>query len=530
MTDQQKRTGSSVYMSVQSPSSAAARPAAGFGLKVDERLKAAKERREEQQRLLASREQSRVEREQRARRFYQQQLQERREKLLEQRQKEEQRRAAVEEKRRLRLQEEQERFESALRKTLEKSRKARYPSCPDRSKKDGSSSAPIPIHKHQDLRPPIPLSSSHNQHRVTRAGRTKAAQRPDQEKSSNASNHGRTHSSTPPVRPPQVRSSRPVPRQVRLLPVPKEERARPVVRPANQLLQLKTEAAPVSPSPDPPIPQRGVRAVRAETKQMSTKYPHTTPPQVPHTTPPQVPHATPPQVSHTTPPQVPHATPPQVPHATPLQVSHTTPPQVPHTTPPQVPRATPPPGSSRHAPPGSSRHAPPPTSDCEEVLHLPPAKRETRLQPEEDDRRRLEEVQRRRTAGRAQQEALLLLEEKRRKEEQRRVQALKEAALLQKQRQEEQKEKMQQEDAERKARKKRLEEIMRRTRGADPADTENTEPPLKGPFEDAVKLPGGARTPQTGSDRGEDVLPAVTLRDCRSLRALSGLEEIQTLQ
>ncbi|XP_024121352.1 ensconsin, partial [Oryzias melastigma] len=285
MTDQQKSTkriGSSVYMSVQTPSSAAARPTAGFGLKVDERLKAAKERREEQQRLLASREQSRMEREQRARRYYQQQLQERRKKLLEQRQKEERRRAAVEEKRRLRLQEEQERFESAVRKTLEKSRKGR------KSKKDGSGRSVVPVvtpvHKYQELRPSIPLSSTHNQQRVTCAGQTKAAQRPDPQKKSSsmkaASNHHRTPISAPPERPPQVRSSRPHPLRVHLMSVPREEPPKPVVRPdRNQLLRLKTEMAPVSPSPDPPTQQRGVRAVRAETTETPPHAPHATPPQ-----------------------------------------------------------------------------------------------------------------------------------------------------------------------------------------------------------------------------------------------------------
>uniref|UniRef100_A0A3B3UTR9 Microtubule-associated protein 7a n=1 Tax=Poecilia latipinna TaxID=48699 RepID=A0A3B3UTR9_9TELE len=96
----------------------------GNGLNVDERLKAARERREEQQKLLVSRELSRLEREQRARRYYEQQLQERRKKLLEQRLKEERRRAAVEEKRKQRLREEKERHETAVRRTIERSQKA----------------------------------------------------------------------------------------------------------------------------------------------------------------------------------------------------------------------------------------------------------------------------------------------------------------------------------------------------------------------------------------------------------------------
>ncbi|XP_020555518.1 ensconsin-like isoform X1 [Oryzias latipes] len=485
------------YMSIQTPSSVSARPAAGVGLKVDERLRAARERREEQQRLLASRELSWVEREQRARRFYQQQLQERKKKLLEQRLKEERRRAAVEEKRRQKLKEDKitdsrelkqsdaffcmkERYESAVRKTLEKSQKARHPPDQDwrgrKSKKyvSGHSMIPAttPIHKHLDCRPP--MSSPHPPQRLTCGGQTKAAQRPAPQKKTpsmkdmkTASNNHRTPSSAPQEHPPQVWTRRPRP-LLQLHPVPKGEPARPVVRPDKiQLLRLKTENSPVSPSPDPPMLQREVSAVRAETLQA----------------------------------------PPQPPLAMPL----------------------------------------PSTSDREDVSHhLAAKRREARLQPEEDNRR-LE----------AQQEDLHLLEENRRKEKEeqkraegKRVQALKEADLLEKQRQEElakdraRKEKIQQEDAERKARKKRLEEIMRRTRGADPADTaerrpkENTEPPHKGSFEDAVKLPVGARTlqiglemvPTRGLNRGEDTLSSVAFKECRSLPALSGLEEIQTHQ
>ncbi|XP_061750147.1 ensconsin-like isoform X2 [Nerophis ophidion] len=94
------------------------------GANIDERLKAARERREEQQKLLAWRVQSRQERAQRAKLHYEQQLQERQRKLQEQKMKEERRRYAVEEKRKLRLLEEKERNETAVRRTQEKSQKA----------------------------------------------------------------------------------------------------------------------------------------------------------------------------------------------------------------------------------------------------------------------------------------------------------------------------------------------------------------------------------------------------------------------
>ncbi|XP_059907796.1 ensconsin-like isoform X1 [Gadus macrocephalus] len=96
------------------------------GPNVDERLRLAKERREEQEKLLASRELGRLEREQRARRYYELQLESRKTKLLEQRVKEEGRRAAVEEKRKQRQREEKERYESAVRKTLEKSQRLQH--------------------------------------------------------------------------------------------------------------------------------------------------------------------------------------------------------------------------------------------------------------------------------------------------------------------------------------------------------------------------------------------------------------------
>ncbi|XP_041828379.1 ensconsin isoform X2 [Melanotaenia boesemani] len=122
---QTKKTACSVNKFAQIRNSVTPRATAeSNGLNVDERLKAARERREEQQKVLVSRELNRLEREQRARRYYEQQLQDRKKKLQEQRLKEQRRRAAVEEKRKERLREEKERYESAVRRTLEKSQKA----------------------------------------------------------------------------------------------------------------------------------------------------------------------------------------------------------------------------------------------------------------------------------------------------------------------------------------------------------------------------------------------------------------------
>ncbi|XP_068866582.1 ensconsin isoform X3 [Aphelocoma coerulescens] len=92
-------------------------------LKVDDRQRLARERREEREKQLAARESVWLEREERARQHYEKHLEERRKKLEEQRLKEERRRAAVEEKRRQKLEEEKERHEAVVRRTIERSQK-----------------------------------------------------------------------------------------------------------------------------------------------------------------------------------------------------------------------------------------------------------------------------------------------------------------------------------------------------------------------------------------------------------------------
>ncbi|XP_075270086.1 ensconsin isoform X7 [Opisthocomus hoazin] len=92
-------------------------------LKVDDRQRLARERREEREKQLAARESVWLEREERARQHYEKHLEERRKKLEEQRIKEERRRAAVEEKRRQRIEEDKERHEAVVRRTIERSQK-----------------------------------------------------------------------------------------------------------------------------------------------------------------------------------------------------------------------------------------------------------------------------------------------------------------------------------------------------------------------------------------------------------------------
>ncbi|XP_035999063.1 MAP7 domain-containing protein 2a isoform X2 [Fundulus heteroclitus] len=90
-------------------------------MKTDDRMRLAKERREERERSLAAREQLIREKERRAQLQYERTVEERWRRLEEQRQKEELRRAAVEEKRRQQLEEERERLEALMKRSLERS-------------------------------------------------------------------------------------------------------------------------------------------------------------------------------------------------------------------------------------------------------------------------------------------------------------------------------------------------------------------------------------------------------------------------
>ncbi|XP_051961767.1 ensconsin [Xyrauchen texanus] len=94
-------------------------------LKIDERQRLARKRREELEKESAAQGSKWLEREERARQFYEKQLEERRKKMEEQHLKEERRRAAVEEKRRQKLEEEKARYEAVIRRTMERSQRAR---------------------------------------------------------------------------------------------------------------------------------------------------------------------------------------------------------------------------------------------------------------------------------------------------------------------------------------------------------------------------------------------------------------------
>ncbi|XP_044865973.1 ensconsin isoform X1 [Mauremys mutica] len=126
---QDKKAASSSHptsaASGQSPNNSVAKADHPPVLKVDDRQRLARVRREELEKQLAARESVWLEKEERARQHYEKHLEERKKKLEEQRLKEEKRRAAVEEKRKQRIEEDKERHEAVVRRTIERSQKPR---------------------------------------------------------------------------------------------------------------------------------------------------------------------------------------------------------------------------------------------------------------------------------------------------------------------------------------------------------------------------------------------------------------------
>ncbi|NXV20747.1 MAP7 protein, partial [Uria aalge] len=92
-------------------------------LRTEERQRLARERREEREKQHAAKETQILEKERKAKLQYEKQLEERQRKLKEQKQKEEQRRAAVEEKRKQKIEEEKERYEAVMHRTLERNQR-----------------------------------------------------------------------------------------------------------------------------------------------------------------------------------------------------------------------------------------------------------------------------------------------------------------------------------------------------------------------------------------------------------------------
>ncbi|XP_060935838.1 ensconsin [Limanda limanda] len=95
----------------------------GAALRIDDRLRVAKERREEADRQQVLRDSQIMERERKAKLQVERQMEERQKKVEEQRKKEEQKRQAVEEKRKQKQEEEKEHYEAVMRRTLERSQR-----------------------------------------------------------------------------------------------------------------------------------------------------------------------------------------------------------------------------------------------------------------------------------------------------------------------------------------------------------------------------------------------------------------------
>ncbi|XP_063765750.1 ensconsin-like isoform X2 [Eleginops maclovinus] len=576
---QAKKTACFVNNAAKLCNTASPRPnAVPNGLNVDERLKAARERREEHQRLLASREHGRMEREQRAQRYYELQLQERRKKLLDQRLKEERKRAAVEEKRKQRLKEEKERYESAVRRTVEKSQRAQQsqnsrgrkitknaprrlplttweknlvsrlltPTCSylARSKSAGcqsgeevsfhsmistTNSTPHKPQLQHHHRPSASPSPNYRQHRSINLAEIRAS---SQQHTKNKNSNTESPAVNTSVKPPKVTISRTT------SPSPERASRRSISRHSPPLqLELPSvpeEDVPVSSSVSSSVLSPGnSRPIRKPSEGQREKMREENAPEAPCLNLPD------------------------------RETMRQSAPQKPLPAPPQPPEVTCRPSAG--------------TTDAEQASRLLAERRrearqqrereeQERLQREEAERRSRDELELRRMEERERQqaEAQRLVEEKKKRDEEEqkraeeeRAQAMREAVLLLKQREEEQaKEKAkaeqlkqereiiaQKEEAARQARKKRLEEIMRRTRRSDSPDTksvpvrilpdegqpkENTEPVLRGSIETAVKLPVGTKS--SGLNNEEDVVPVVAFKERRSLRTLTGLEEIQTHQ
>ncbi|XP_061599543.1 ensconsin-like isoform X2 [Cololabis saira] len=571
---QTKKPACPVDRSAQSCNAVVPRIPAGNGQNVDERLKAARERRDEQQKLRASRELSRLEREQRAKRYYEQQLRDRKKKLQEQRLKEERRRAAVEEKRLQRLKEEKERYETAVRRTLEKSQKAQQ--------QLGRGSRGRKPSKYTLRRSPLTTWEKNLVSRLltptcSYLARSRSAACRSGEEVSYHSMNTTTASHKPLQRPGSARGPSASPgrtgsRQRSVCPAQ--------IKPARRVDADKKKSDGDS-NMGSPAGNGGARATSGHLSRAASPSPerplrsigrHPTPLQVELPSVPEEDGAISASVRSAG-----NVRPAGKPDKVQLRkLKKENPPETPSTNPPAGQREAQTP-TAADGPPRAPEVAPRPsagTSDPEEASRLLAEKRrearlqrekeeQERLQREEAERRSREELERRRAEERARQEAEArrLVQEKRRREEEEqkraeeeRAQAKREAALLQKQREEEsarerqraeqvQQERegaAQKEEAERQARKKRLEEIMRRTRRTDSPDKksaptrtfpkENTEPALNGRIEDTEKLPVGAKATQLGLNNEEDVVPVVAFKERRSLRALSGLEEIQTHQ
>ncbi|KAA8581926.1 hypothetical protein FQN60_008666, partial [Etheostoma spectabile] len=503
-----KKTACSVNKAAEICNKATPRAAAvANGPNVDERLKAARKRRQEHQKLLASREQDRLEREQRARQYYEQQLQERKKKLQDQRLREERKRAAVEEKRKQRLKEEKERYESAVRRTVEKSQKVQSLSQYARGRKltknsksksagcqsgdqvsfhsMNSTTTPHKPQHHSGSahhRPSASPSPNNSQHRSIYLAQIPTARQQDTNKKNLNTRSPAVNTSLKPAKVTQSRATSPS---------PKRTLQRSVSRHSTPL-QLEL----------PPVPEEEValcssalspgnsRPVRTSHEGQHEKTRDENPPEAPCLDLPNKKSAA----------------------TTPTAAKYRSPPQTPPHPAPQPSEVICKPSAGTTDPGEASRLL---AEKRREARLQREREEQERLQREEAERRSCDELERKRADERARQqaEAQRLIEEKMRREEEEhrkaeeeRAQAMREATLLQKQK-----------------------SVPVKILPNEAQPKENTEPVHNGTIEDVVKLPVGMKTSQLGLNE-EDMVPVVAFKERRSLRTLTGLEEIQTHQ
>uniref|UniRef100_A0AAZ3QF94 Ensconsin-like n=1 Tax=Oncorhynchus tshawytscha TaxID=74940 RepID=A0AAZ3QF94_ONCTS len=595
----------------------------------EEKRRTALERREEHQKQLVSRELGRLAREERAMRHYEQQMEERKRRLQEQREKEARRRTAVEEKRRQRMKEESERYESVVKKTLEKSQRIKQrlsqgsrgrktdnksvlchsmPATATNSHKSPRRSGTTDHHLVQaDLRTDYradyrsiiqanyqvatSVSPSRTSHRSINAAQLKAAQQEENERTARR-NTQQPHIPNAPLK---ALPTNPLPNTgVKVLPTNPQCSAerKPVIRhtsvirqPISQQLELELDPVPEEdtvPVPDPTLSPGNSQASQT----ISPRAPVPKPTLSPGNS----------QASQTISPGAPVPNPTLSPGnsrpiRTPAAVWDQVQPFL-HSPEPQTQRETTlsTEGSADEALPPGPTPSPRPsagTMDPEEASRLLAEKRrearlkrereeEESLRREEFERRGREELERRRVEQRArlEAEAKWLVEERKRREEEEQkhaeeerasaeeekaLRAMQEAALLQKQREEEEtqarekaeqqrleREKhFQEEEEQRQERKKRLELIMRRTRKEKPIlngnsngnssspeeaqPKENTEP-VKNSKGTLEEVGTGTKPSKLGLCDTEDMVPVVAFKERRSLRTLTGMEEIQSHQ
>ncbi|XP_050988846.1 ensconsin isoform X2 [Labeo rohita] len=518
-------------------------------LKVDERLRLARERREAYQKQLALRERGWLAREERAKQFYEKHLEERRKKLEEQRWREEKRRMAVEEKRKQKLKEERERYESVVKKTMEKSQKAKQKPghCSRRITKNENNNA-----KRRSLSQwEIDLVRRLQTPTVSYLARSRSAVCLSRD---TASCHTMNSSTT---RKPQVLGGK----------VPN----RPASASPNVTIRRTTnrELVAKGDSEGQDLKKLQLQITTTTTNEIKPKH-DTIPPE--NTV---LPTSWLQNRSHVRQATLKQDSLPPLPEEEDLESEETLAQCLqdnqlqsnPATNGPPNPRA----GSQIPNGPSQISNASQVrptawTTDPEEATRLLTEKRrQARLQREKEEeeyrlkeeleRKSRQELVRRRAEERARQEAeaLRLEEEKRKREEEERLKAEEENARRQKEeenRLQQQKEqearqrvlaeqqrleresRFQKEEAERQERKKRLEEIMKRTRKPDSDNKKTALAKDNLPCENVkpvIRLPGPG-TPKLELRDEEDMLPTVAFKERRSFRTLSGLDEIQAHQ